>query len=201
MGYAESTVFQVVYSVPDQVDIVDLPAHVMQHQMEVYHSPSDYNRHTSAKMGLHFQHGMFASSAGYDNIRQATVNHSYSVEDITVHQMIYQANLEPGFAVTLGEVAHKFLTSLPNTFHEDPAKYLEFVRVFGTHYLTSASFGGVLRHYMKTNTDIFKEMSEFEVKAQAELAVINRLNSGGNLNHSLESVDERFESMTETQTR
>jgi hypothetical protein len=40
------------------------------------------------------------------------------------------------------ELIDKFL---PNNYNENPTKYQEFLSTFGTHYFTTARFGGIFK--------------------------------------------------------
>jgi hypothetical protein len=62
---------------------------------------------------------------------------------------------------------------LPNNYLENPAKYQEFLAIFGTHFFQTATFGGSLRVSSQQTRDYALKHTTEALKAQINILFMN----------------------------
>jgi hypothetical protein len=90
---------------------------------------------------------------------------------------------------------------LPATLEAGPHVYQEFINHYGTHYFSHGKYGGLLLYRMTTDINVFQQLGERKVKAEAQGNFFNFLKANGAYTGATHRVDSRFSSKTSVTTR
>jgi hypothetical protein len=85
-----------------------------------------------------------------------------------------------------------FDTQLPNNYAENPAKFQEFVGLFGTHYFTRADFGGVMILEVETSKDYSEKLTEKDLQLKASIAYDEIFTANGTHHTANNLTDKAF---------
>jgi hypothetical protein len=183
-----------VYDLPDQIEsITNFPGGIMDTKVENYKSYQDIKKTQSSNVGLGFLGGMFGFSGSSTKSMEEIIANQKSLLSVSAHVSAIEVQLTPYWAETEGFFMKEFFDKfLPNTYAENPAKYQEFLSTFGTHYFTTARFGGLLKVDIETNMNYASTMTAQNMEFQASLSYLEKLSLSGGHSKGSQSVDINF---------
>ncbi|KAK0060712.1 perivitellin-2 67 kDa subunit [Biomphalaria pfeifferi] len=191
------------YQLPDQVwQLTTLPGGWLTANANLYKSYKEVRKSMATEVGGEGSIWMFAfsASASFKEMQNTITNTSRYISDVGAFESATRADLVPSFVLGLDRFCKIFLdTQIKGTFQTNPNVYNRFINTFGTHYFSSANFGGYIRAVMETKSDYFYSSSESEAKYNAKASFLNIISANGGRLTSTANVDQAFSSST-TQT-
>ncbi len=183
-----------VYDLPDQIEsITHFPGGILDTEFDNYSSYQDIKNTQSSKVGLKFLGGMFGFSGTSTKSMEKIIANQRSLLSVSAHVSAIEVQLIPYWAVTESFYMREFYDKfLPNTYAENPAKYQEFLSLFGTHYFTTARFGGLLKVNIEINKNYAKTLSAQNMEIQASLSFLNIISLSGGYSKGSQRVDTNF---------
>ncbi len=137
--------------------------------------------------------GTLSHKAVVTNIYQETIAGDRILLRVTGHVSAYQMELKPYSLEKMGASMKSFFdTQLPNNYAENPAKFQEFVGLFGTHYFTRADFGGVMILEVETSKDYSEKLTEKDLQLKASIAYDEIFTANGTHHTANNLTDKAF---------
>lgn len=190
---------------PDQVMSVDnIRGGWLSAEAKIFKNYKEVKRSMSANAGGGLNLGKFgfSSSGSYTRMQHAIVNTSHYVEQVSAFDSASRVDLAPYWILDLNLAAKVFIDRrLPPDFLQNPARYEEFINHFGTHFVRSAKFGGLITLFMETSAEYYREKSERDVQRQAEASFLQILRAKGGYSGNINTLDQRFQDLTTTTLR
>jgi hypothetical protein len=186
------------YDLPDQVDsLVPLPGGILDHKAIVATSYHERSKMTENHIEISGTFANFTPSLSVTAKKhmQTMIAGDRTLLRVIGHVSAYQVELKPYYLEKMGASIKSFFdTQLPNNYAENPAKYQEFISLFGTHYFTKANFGGVMSLEMDTSKDYSEKHTEKELELKAGLSYKGTFSfdANGHRNTSTNVTDKEF---------
>ena len=136
------------YELPDEIDsLLDRRMGHMKYSTVEYVSNEDVMKARKYHMDVTtvFELGMFSLGLSYDELFKHFLNVANNVTDVTVEYMMYTVTLKHHKLLRTKKDIEKIVGELEPKFENDPDKYENFVKQFGTHFIEKATFGGQVR--------------------------------------------------------
>ncbi|XP_059157990.1 perivitellin-2 67 kDa subunit-like [Physella acuta] len=190
----------VVYDLPDQIVHIDtLPGGSFTSRIAYYKDYKELKNEMSTNVGLDAMTAMFAFSlsASYKKLKHAIDNSSTQTSEASAFLSVFRADVNTPDFLTLDEQLKSYIDkSLNGTFESSAQAYDKIIELFGTHYFSSANFGGYIRVLLETDEKYALNKSESDIKANAK-ASLDQLGSG-KFDFSKEKLktDEQFKTAT-----
>ncbi|CAG2179979.1 unnamed protein product, partial [Oppiella nova] len=148
--------------------------------------------------GVGLLNGMFSASTNYMKAQHTIANSSKFVTEIFAHFSALQADLVPYWELPLGKSPSTFIDKfLPDKYEANPAKFIEFIETFGTHFISRGHYGGVFRLSFNLQNQLRYTMSDTQIKADAKGTFFNILKANGAYGGETVKITESFKSQSE----
>jgi hypothetical protein len=171
----------ILYDVPDQVETINsLPGGILDFESNLYKNHEEVKNTMSANVGLGYTPGFFSVSGSYRQSQKAILKNVNTVTTLFAYTSAYEIVLKPYWGVKIGASAQNFIDQfLPNTYQQNPAKYQEFLSIFGTHFFSIGYFGGCLTTKIEITESLTEKMNDNEIKAEAKATFLDLLKAHG----------------------
>jgi len=195
------------YDLPDQIwDIARFPRGVMVENVIIIKTSNDIKNTLAVNVGVSLEgkaaeKGMFEGTGSFDDMTQVITQKNSNIEEVKTFVSATRADLMPYWGSNPSRLITMFIKKMPGTFEENPKKYHEFIKWFGTHYFMSAKFGGLIQMRLETNKDYYKKTSTQTIKADADGTMKDLLKANGGLEHGTNHVSDKFKEATKNQIR
>ncbi|XP_075262003.1 perivitellin-2 67 kDa subunit-like [Convolutriloba macropyga] len=190
------------YQMPDQIwSIVSKPTSVMEIEKTVYRSMFDVRKERlgqfRAKVGGFWR---TSASASYSNKR---LIHELMVEDnIVTKAEAFVSTVDAVLAspniLGLSEEVMAVIDSLPDDFDSNPEPYFDFIDYFGTHYISTAEFGGYIQMFFSTSKNFESASSNYQLSVEAQASFFNFFSASGVWTNSERSNSQSYLDSTNT---
>ncbi|XP_059142063.1 perivitellin-2 67 kDa subunit-like [Physella acuta] len=192
-----------VYQLPDQIwHMTSVPGGWLTADVNIYKTYNEVRRSMSSDVGGEgslFKFS-FSASQNYKKLQNTITNSSKYICDVSSFESATRVDVNPSWALELDRFAQIYIDRmLTGTFASNPIAYNRFINEFGTHYFSSANFGGFIWMLFETNTDYFYSQTEREIQRNAKASFLKIISLRGGTVTGSTTVDQRFESST-TQT-
>jgi len=195
------------YDLPDQIwDIARFPRGVMVENALIIKTSRDVQNSLAVNVGVSLEgaateKGMFEGTASFDQMTSTLTQKNSNIEEVKTFVSAIRADMLPYWGSKPSRLIEMFIQKMPNTFEENPKKYHEFIKWFGTHYFMSAKFGGLIQMRLETNKDYYKTTSEQKIKANVDGTMRDLLKADGAINHGTNVIDDKFKQSTKNTIR
>ncbi|XP_059143534.1 perivitellin-2 67 kDa subunit-like [Physella acuta] len=202
LGKQYKSVKGIVYELPDQVwQMTSVPGGWLSSDAHTYSSYSAIRNSMGSSVGLEVDTGKysFSASVSYKKLQNSITNTSRYISEVTAFSSATRADVNPPEKLGLDSFAQAYIdTTLTGTYESNPNAYNKFIDTYGTHYFTSANFGGFIRMVFETAKDYFMSKTESEIEANAKAAYMKMVSVSVAATSSTGNVDEKFTSSTKT---
>jgi len=195
------------YDLPDQIwDIARFPRGVMVENALIIKTSHDVQNSLAVNVGVKLdgaaeEKGMFEGTASFDQMTKTLTQKNSNIEEVKTFVSAIRADMLPYWGSKPSRLITMFISRMPNTFEENPKKYHEFIKWFGTHYFMSAKFGGLIQMRLETNKDYYKQQTERNIKLQVDGTMRDLLKADGAITHGTNTVDDKFKQATKNTIR
>jgi hypothetical protein len=185
------------YDLPDQIEsITHLPGGIMDSRAIVMSSYNDRQKSHSNNVGLTLGGiGGFGFSVGVKagKLMQKIIGQDRTVTTVTGHLSAYSVEMKPFWGEKMGESMKGFLdTQAPNNYMDNPGKWQEFLSLFGTHYFSTARFGGVFHLEVDTAKGYTESHTEKDLSLQAGISYQSFISINGSHTVGKNATDKAF---------
>ena len=164
---------------------------------KTYTSSSTYASEKATSAGVGVTIGAFSADVSVTTMKstlEASADYGSVVQsDLLV--TLYDITLAPGPLLALTDFFKQFVDTLPKTYEsvDDKEKYLQFIRYYGTHYVSAATFGGAGSMSTAVNREYQMSSSNQAVASQAS-AHFAWVKAGGSSSSETDESEESFRS-------
>ncbi|XP_059172761.1 perivitellin-2 67 kDa subunit-like [Physella acuta] len=191
-----------LYELPDQVwQMTSVPGGWLSSDAHTYSSYSEVRNSMSNSVGLEADTGKYSFSASfsYKKMQNSITNSSRYISEVTAFAAATRADVNPPEKLGLDSFAQEYVdTTLTGTFESNPTAYNKFIDTYGTHYFTSAKFGGFIRMVFETSKEYAMTKTESEIEANAKASYMKMVSVSVGHTSSNGNVDEKFTSNSKT---
>lgn len=190
---------------PDQVYLTEISQSVDDKKINLFRSWESYYQHKTSSFGVDISLGYdgvkvdFGFQRSKSEINAMTKNHTRDLGIGTIIIAHFQLDLWP--ITNIPSPIQTMINQLPDQF--DSKKYGDFVNIFGTHYITSAQFGGKINVTTAFDLTLYNHFSSEWVANQVKLSISwNEFKAGinWNSNTSKQAIDGNFLEHSENYT-
>nr|KAG5689273.1 hypothetical protein BaRGS_005281 [Batillaria attramentaria] len=194
------TISGTLYELPDQIwTLSQIPGGLLSSVVEIFKTSKDIRRSMSSDVGggLQLTTFGFSASSSYKRMQHTVANTSSYIEHVSAFFSGRRADFNFHFALDLDPFVQRYIdNNLPASFANNPTPYEDFIRYFGTHYFSTAKFGGMISLLLETQSSYFNGKTDAQVKRQAETSFLGILKAKGGYQGSVATIDEQFEKLT-----
>ncbi|XP_063710973.1 perivitellin-2 67 kDa subunit-like isoform X2 [Symsagittifera roscoffensis] len=180
-------------SIPDQIQLKnEEPNPKIRSSLRVFRSFADVKRRMAERSGILLDYGKFSSNELYRG-RSIELNEYHSV--ISEVYSLFNAidvELNPDLNVQLGKKAAEMVANLSSNYDENPSGYQEFIKKFGTHYLSWARFGHFIKNQFLVAKEYHLKSSDQDIKDQSMKYFVEKYRAQSKNQTAEEAVLERF---------
>ncbi|BFZ00947.1 hypothetical protein BsWGS_03986 [Bradybaena similaris] len=173
----------VEYQLPDQVwQITNVPGGWLSADVSLYKTYEDVRRSMNSEVGIDGSIWKFSFSASrsYMKLQNTITNTSRYVSDIAAFESATRVDFIPSWIIELDRFAALYVERrISGTFESNPAAYNTFINNFGTHYFSTANFGGYIRVTFETSSSYFYSRTDSEVKSKAKASFLKIISAQG----------------------
>jgi hypothetical protein len=155
----------------------------------------------ASSANVNFMEGMFSASASYRRAQELMANNSNYVAEVTAYFSAFQADLAPYWTVFPSENFLEFVKQLPKTYEENPQKYEELFREYGTHFFTGGCFGGLFRLSITLDKRLQNKMSGKNIRTAINATFFDLLEGIGASSNGIYEVNSEFQSLSQVTAR
>ncbi|XP_059142064.1 perivitellin-2 67 kDa subunit-like [Physella acuta] len=139
----------------------------------------------------------FSASQNYKKLQNSITNKSKYIYQVSSFESATHVDLHPSEAIELDYFAQNYIDrKLKDSFESDPAAYFKFIYTFGTHYFSSANFGGFIWMLFETNKDYFYSHSESDIETNAKVSFLDFISLHGGGTSTTSTIDQTFSQAT-----
>ena len=166
---------QNVYAVPAEVDsVINKPCTETSSTSSVSRTADEYRTKLAASFGLSGALDSLSGSFGYSNVKQTLRESSSYGSVVTTEQKIrnYQITLRTSTLLNTTQQFQDMVAKLPVSYNASDASvdlFTQLIAHYGTHYISSAKFGGVATQEMAVNEEFSKSNSVETIGMNANL--------------------------------
>ncbi|CAL1530299.1 unnamed protein product [Lymnaea stagnalis] len=186
------------YQLPDQIwQMTTVPGGWLSAETKLYKNYNDVRRSMTTEVGGEGAIWKFAFSGShsYKKMQNAITNTSRYVSDIASFESAVRADVIPSWILEVDTFAQMFIDRMiTGDYETNPRSYNRFINQFGTHYFSTANFGGYIKVVSETTMDYLYSRSESEAKANAKASFLKIISVHGGQVSGSTTVDERFTS-------
>ncbi|XP_059159771.1 perivitellin-2 67 kDa subunit-like [Physella acuta] len=186
------------YDMPDQIWQIDsVPGGYLSSEVSTYTSYNEVRDSMGANAGLEVNAKKYAFSASfsYKKMQTSITNSSRYLSDVTSFAGQTRVNVNPPQNLALDNYAKTYIdTTLTGTYDSNPNVYNKFIETYGTHYFSTASFGGYVRMLFEITKEYFSTKSEVDIEANAKASYMQMVSVSGGGSSSNVKIDETFKS-------
>lgn len=155
------------YGFYDQINVISEPQ--AQSESKVFKTTEEYQKYLTDKVGGGISWKLFSLSAEIKNVQNIVSNRENVYTETKESYNLYSATLLTDITQTKQDDEFlKQLNVLPRTFdNRTLPRYLNFIKKFGTHVVTSSVLGGIGTVQTSVKTSYYNEVKEDGVKLQA----------------------------------
>ncbi|XP_075244690.1 perivitellin-2 67 kDa subunit-like [Convolutriloba macropyga] len=186
----------ITYQMPDQIwSIVSKPSTVMEVDKTIYRSTSDF---TSEQKGrFHAKVGGFWGASGSTSYSNKKLLHELMVEDKVVTKAeAFVSTVDSVLAsptiLGLSDEVQIVVDELPEDLESNPQPYFDFINYFGTHYISTAEFGGYIQMMFTTSKDFQNINSDSQLSFEAEASFFKFFSANGARSENEKSNSKNF---------
>ncbi|KAK7473490.1 hypothetical protein BaRGS_00035277, partial [Batillaria attramentaria] len=164
---------------------------------------SDVRKSYSVNAGVDVQTKKFgfSASASYGKTQSTLLKNTKKTTSVHASFSSRRVDFVPKTELRFGARAQTAVNALPWSYTSNPGAYEEFIRQFGTHYITWGKFGGIMMMYLETSTSYIEKKNIETVSAQASATFGQVLTVKGGTSHSTTEIDSSFTSATNSLIR
>ncbi|CAG5124603.1 unnamed protein product [Candidula unifasciata] len=171
------------YQLPDQVwQMTSIPGGWVSADVSLYKTYEDVRRSMNSEVGIRGSLWKFSFSASrnYMKLQNTISNSSRYVSDIAAFESATRVDFIPSWVIELDRFAAAYIDRrISGTFESNPAAYNRFIENFGTHYFSTANFGGYIRVTFETSSSYFYSRTDSEVKSKAKASFLKIISAHG----------------------
>jgi len=168
----------------------------------IFESYEEVKMDIAVSANVDYKDGMFSGSTSYRRAQELMSNSSKYIADTTAFFSAFQADLSPYWATSSGVNFLKFVKyELPKTYEENPDKYEELFREYGTHFFTGGQFGGLYRLTITLDKTLRTKMSEENIKININATIFENLKAIGAFDDQSIEINSEFQSLSQTTAR
>lgn len=179
------------YAVPNEVSVRDNTASRADLTSSTYFDADTYGYDLSHSAGIKGFLNAFSGSASYKYAKQVlTDSGSFGAFTVTTSAVtLYDITLKSPLELRPSPGFQKAIDLLPQNY--DPDVYMQFLRTFGTHYVSSCTFGGMGQMTSAVNREYSRTSSSVSISAQAGFN-FQFISAGGRGSSSSNQASEQF---------
>ncbi|RUS72664.1 hypothetical protein EGW08_019573 [Elysia chlorotica] len=192
------------YQKPDQVwQMTNTPGGWLTSEVQLYKTSRDVRTSMTRDVGGQgtIWKFSFSGSRSYSRMQNTVTNSSKYISDVSSYHSSTEVDLMPDWLLQLNWIAKTYVERFlaGHTYETNPQAYQGFIDQFGTHYFTTAKFGGLIRSVYETGSSYFSSHTEGQAKINAKASFLKLLSVHGGSVTGSTTVDTQFTSMsTET---
>ncbi|CAL1538483.1 unnamed protein product [Lymnaea stagnalis] len=188
------------YQLPDQIwHMTSLPGGWLSTEVKVYKNYNDLRQSMTTEVGGEGSIWRFAFSAShsYKKMQNIIANTSRYISEASSFESATRADATPSWILGLDRFSQIFIDRMiTGSFEADPRAYNRFIHEFGSHYFSTANFGGYVKVVSETDSEYFYTKSDAQAKTNAKASFLKVISfHGGHVSGST-SVDKSFSSAT-----
>jgi len=165
----------------------------MSNRVEIINDYHEIQKSHSNSLGLGIVGGMFGLSGSLHKAMIKITAEEKTLTSVSAHVSAFAAELLPSWTANGGAYMKQFFNQfLPNTYLENPAKYQEFLSLFGTHFFQTAHFGGKMRLEVETLKTYALRGNAASMTASAQATFYNTLTLSGGHKGQKVAVDKHY---------
>jgi len=190
------------YTAPDEAKVTDNTHGEMATTTNVFYTASSYAEELAASVGLSGTDGAFSASAEVKTASQflADTAEYGSYAETHVKVTLYDVTLLTPTLLKTAPTFQQSIALLPKEYNITTAQqYMQFIKAYGTHYRTAATFGGRGQMLTAVNTEYSSQSSKNSIQAEANLHFA-WLQAGGSTSSTEDQSSEEFRSGTSFST-
>ncbi|RWS10239.1 perivitellin-2 67 kDa subunit-like protein, partial [Dinothrombium tinctorium] len=195
----------IVYDLPDQAETVNsIPGGVLDTSYKFLSNLKEFkkSRALSAGVAALFEEGMFSASGSYKRFQSSLTNSSRRISEVESFFSAIQVDFLPFWELSLSSSALKYINNiLPKDYTDNPSKYDDFFKYFGTHYFSTGKFGGLFRMSISIETSLFQTMNGRQIELNAKAAYMEILKAKGGFSGNTTRMSADFSSKTDISAR
>ncbi|CAL1526332.1 unnamed protein product [Lymnaea stagnalis] len=188
------------YQLPDQVwQITSLPGGWLSAETDIYKSYNEIREKMTQDVGGEGLIWKFAFSAShsYTTMQNTITNNSKYISEVSAFESATNVEFDPSWVLEMDTFAKIFIDrKISGTFEKNQSAYFTFINQFGTHYFSSANFGGFVREVLETKKEFFSSKTDSDVENNAKASFLNIISLHGGKVSSSTKVDETFSTAT-----
>lgn len=191
------------YDLPDQISGAEpVPGGLKSTKVEVFRKLDQVINSLKLSVGIGDALGLFMLSPSFNFAHSTLTNTTRYYEEVRAHVSSFRADHAPSWVMELTKYAQMYIDRrITGKFTEQPEKFNEFIRNFGTHYFQDAFFGGMLKLVVETERSYFERSTTVGVGLQAEGLFGQMVKLKGGIGVSNTNVDGTFKSMSKESMR
>jgi hypothetical protein len=184
------------FDLPDQVEsIVHIPVGITNVKTEIQTSFSETKKSRALNVELTYEDGQFSNSLSSKKNMREINDHNKTLSIVSAHVSATKVDLIPYLNIKAGTYMKEFINKyLQNNYTENPSKYQEFFDTFGTHYFSSARFGGIIKVEIFTESEYVSKSTQSYLETQAKASYMAILSAKGGHTSDDTKVDNTYES-------
>jgi hypothetical protein len=191
---------RVAYAIPDEVLVMNSPNAELKANEDTFHNVTEFMHVQSEWHQVGIDVGLFGFAYAKDTgtIEKLFTENTAQVTLYRQNYGLYQVGSWPFQTLDRSDSKmDEFFDKMPTTCESDDdiGKWMDFIRLFGTHYVHHSDFGGSLNYYVSVDKYLVETYNEEWVHAQMSLYVrwANfNLGIGGGTNEDLQENDIDF---------
>ncbi|KAK7475350.1 hypothetical protein BaRGS_00033426, partial [Batillaria attramentaria] len=190
---------QVTYALPDNVwSTNSIPSGSLAASTHVLMTSNEVRKSFSVNAGVDVTTAKFgfSSSFSYSRTQTTLLKNERKVSTVSAAFSSRRVDLVPGNELVLDQRAQAAINALPARLADGRAAYENFLRQYGTHYISEARFGGIMNVYMETESQYLEKTNAEAVSVQASATFGSILTVKGGYSSSTTNIDSRFTSAT-----
>ncbi|XP_059159707.1 perivitellin-2 67 kDa subunit-like [Physella acuta] len=147
------------FDLPDQVwQITTVPSGWLSPEINTYKSHADVREAmiNSAGVDSHLGRFAFSDSNSYKKLQHTIATKNRFVTVLSAFASTTRVDINPPEGLSLDNHVQDYInTNLNDTYDNNPDAYIKFIERYGTHYFTTAKFGGCIRVMFEITKDYF----------------------------------------------
>ena len=157
-----------VYGYPDQAKVqratMQQTEHKISRSVSQYASEQAVNANVDAKVGPWFSASVKTNKA-WSTMKDGT----HIIAESSSQVGVFNIQLDPGALLSPHPKLSQFLATLPEEY--DQAAYQQFIAAYGTHFVSSGTFGGRATMETVIAQKYNSRQSDFSIQAQLQMSL------------------------------
>jgi len=136
---------------------------------EVYNTPKDARHAFAVENGVVGTYGEFgfSDSEGYAKMERAIMKDSKFVSEVSAKDFSTKIRLSSPKYLRLMQHPYNYFKNLKGEYATNPEPYKALVNLYGTHYYSEATLGGLVRTIQKTDALYVFDHNDLDIRTQS----------------------------------